>query len=76
MDHWTALLTAVAGVVGVLVYLARTVRRGVRLLDQLGDIPAAHAQLTARTQENTEAIARLSNEVAWLRAAMVSRRGR
>jgi len=76
VDHWTALLTALAGALGALVYIARQVRRGLRLLDQLGGIPSAHAQLVARTAENTAAIAKLTNEVAWLRAALASRRGR
>ena len=74
MDHWTALLTAIAGVLGALVYIARLARRGPHRLDQLAALPAAHAQLAETTEQNTAAIAKLSTEVAWLRAAMSSSR--
>lgn len=76
MDRWTALLTAIAGVVGALVYLARLLRRGLRMLDQLSGLPEVTATLERRADENAAGIARLSNEVAWLRAALVSRRAR
>lgn len=73
---WAALLTAIAGVGGVLVYIARLVHRGVRLMDQLGDMPRAHAALSQQTQENTAAIAELTDQVRWLRAAMMTGRRR
>ena len=38
-------------------------------------MPRAHAQLALQTQQNTTAIDHLTDEVKWLRAALILNRG-
>lgn len=70
------MLGGISAGLGLLTYIARLVRRGLHTLDQLAEMPAAHAKLSQRTEDNTEAIARLTSEVAWLRAALTIGRSR
>jgi hypothetical protein len=70
----SALLVGAAGILGSLVYIARLVGRGVRLLEQLAGLPDAHAQLAAQTEDNTRAIRWLTTEVRRLADAEAAKR--